>query len=355
MSQRELERLQTVNRFLKLQISKETELQRIVEQAAALCSAPIAMITFMEDQLQHIRFRVGTDLTQLQYDRSFCQKAVQQDEVFVVADASTDPYFSENPYVKNQPNIRFYAGAPLQTSEGNAIGTVCVYDVEVKKLSSIQQRMLKSMSKQIVHLLEFDASLQLLKDQYIASKKVAVTLRSFFESSSSNHILLNREMCVIAFNKAFDDFTFATQGKRLIPGNPLVDFLHVGFRSDFKAAFKKAMEGEKVTLERHLQYQQGQICWYMTFEPAYDRDRQIIGVSFNRIDITDRVKHEERVKEQQKALRKIRHVELHELYTPAREIVRLMDEVRNDAELSHLEEIKLLVEAVKELQEKIMI
>ncbi|WP_345954600.1 GAF domain-containing protein [Mucilaginibacter sp. PAMB04168] len=355
MPQRELERLQTVNRFLKLQISKETELQKIVEQAAALCSAPIAMITFMEDQLQHIRFRVGTDLTQLQYDRSFCQKAIQQDEVFIVADASTDPYFSENPYVKNQPNIRFYAGAPLWTSEGNAIGTVCVYDVEAKKLSAIQQRMLKSMSKQIVHFLEFDASLQLLKEQYIAARNVAITLRSFFESSSSNHILLDQEMCVVAFNQAFDDFTFATQGRRLIPNTLLVDYLHVGFRSDFTAAFNKALEGEKVTLERHLQYQQGRICWYMTFEPAYDRERQIIGVSFNRIDITDRVRHEERVKEQQQALRKIRNLELHELYTPAREIVRLMDEVKNDSELTHLEEIQLLAEAVKELQEKIMI
>ncbi|WP_345949224.1 GAF domain-containing protein [Mucilaginibacter sp. PAMB04274] len=355
MPQRELERLQTVNRFLKLQISKETELQRIVEQAAVICGAPIAMITFMEEELQHIRFRVGTDLTQLHYDRSFCQKAVQQDEVFVVADASTDTYFSENPYVKNQPNIRFYAGAPLQTSEGNAIGTVCVYDVEAKKLSSIQQRMLKSMSKQIVHLLEFDASLQLLKEQYIASRKMAVTLRSFFESSSSNHILLDREMCVVAFNQAFDDFTFATRGKRLIPGTLLVEYLHVGFRSDFTAAFKKALKGEKVTLERHLQYQQRRICWYMTFEPAYDNERQITGVSFNRIDITARVEQEERVKDQSKALRKIRQVELNELEEPVVEIVRLMKELEHDALYSDLEEVQLLVEAVKELQEKITI
>lgn len=353
MPQRDLERLQTVNRFLKLEISKENELQKIVQQAASICGAPIAMITFMEDELQHVRFRLGTDLTQLQYDHSFCQKTVMKDEVFVVPDASNDPYFAENPFVKNDPHIRFYAGSPLITEEGDAIGTICVYDVETKKLSEIQERMLKSMSKQIMHLLEFDASLQLLKEQYVASRKMSITLRSFFESSSSNHVLLDRTMSIVAFNKAFDDFTFSTQDKRLTAGSALLDYLHIELRSDYAAAFKRAVGGERVNLEKDLRYGDRRICWYMTFEPAYDRERQIIGVSFNRIDITARVEQEERVKGQQKTLRKIKKVELNELGGPALEIIRLMREVESDSIYADLEEVKLLAAAVQELQEKI--
>ncbi|QQL50241.1 GAF domain-containing protein [Mucilaginibacter ginkgonis] len=344
--------MQTVNRFLKLQISKEAELQKIVEHAALICSAPIALITFMDDQLQHVKFSVGTDLEQINYNHSFCQQTIRQDEVFAVADASVDPYFAENPFVKNEPHIRFYAGAPLITNEGDTIGTVCVYDVKAKTLSDIQRRMLKSLSNQVMHLLEFDASLQLLKEQYVASRNMAITLHSFFESSSSNHVLLDLEMRIVAYNKAFDEFTVNTQGKHLVTGTLLVDYLHMDFRSDYVAAVQKALAGEKVNLEKDLQYGNRRICWYMIFEPAYDRDQQIVGVSFNRIDITARVEQEELVKNQNKSLRKIRKVELHDLEQPAQEIVRLMSEVQNSSIKPELEEVQLLAEAVKELQEK---
>lgn len=352
MPKKELERLQAVNRFLKLNISKEKELQQIVEHAARVCDAPIAMITMMTDELQHVRFKVGVDLEQLTYDHSFCQQAILQDEVFVVGNASTDPYFSTNPFVLGAPHIRFYAGAPLTTSDGDKLGTVCVYGTETKELSDIQRRILKSLSKQVMYLLDFDASLQLLKEEFIASRKTAITLRSFFESSSSCHLLLDTRMNILAFNKALDEVAFTTQGKHPEKGQRFINFVHPNFRSAFTVAFDQALTGNTQHIERHLDYNLGRICWYMIFEPAFDKEGSIIGVSFNAVNITDKIIQEERVREQREALRNIRRVELTELEAPGFAVIGLLGPAIVDPALRNMEECDLLIAAVTELQEK---
>ncbi|UEG52120.1 GAF domain-containing protein [Mucilaginibacter daejeonensis] len=354
MPQRELERLRSVNRFLKLEISKDAELERIVKQAAEISGSPIAMITFMTDELQHVRYRFGTDLTSLTYDRSFCKEAILQDDLYVVENASTHAYFCSNPFVANEPNIRFYAGAPLTTGEGDKIGTVCVYDHQVKTLTETQKRMLKSLSKQIVHLLEFDASLQLLKEEFIRSKSTAITLRSFFDASSSCHLLLDREMRIVAFNKALNEVTFAAQGKHLKEGGAIIDLVHPQFKAEYERAFDRAITGETVHVERDLMYSLGRICWYMTFEPAYDIEGKISGVSFNAVNITGRVEQEELVREQRTALQKIREIEVSELRTPGSEVIRLLTVAQAEPYFFKIEEGPLLAAAVDELKDKML-
>ena len=352
MPEKELERLQAVNRFLTLKLSKDKELQQIVAHAARVCDSPIAMITFMTEDLQHIRFRVGTDLEQLGYNNSFCRQTILQDGVFMIDDASADPYFSDNPFVVGGPHIRFYAGVPLTTAEGDRLGTVCVYDTKVKLLTEIQQRILLSLSKQVMYLLDFDASLQLLKQEVISSRETAIVLRSFLESSSSCHLLMDKKMHILAFNKALDDITYSAQGKRLEIGLAVIPYLHPDFSSSFIAAFNEALIGNTRHLEHHLSYSVGKICWYMTFEPAFDRSEEIVGVSFNAINITQKVMQEERVREQRAALRKIRKLKISELEIPGLAVIDILKAVKTDPILAGLEERELLVSAVAELQQK---
>jgi hypothetical protein len=203
-----------------------------------------------------------------------------------------------------------------------------------------------------MHLLDFDASLQLLKEEFIASRETAITLRSFFESSSSCHLLLDTRMCILAFNKAMDAASFSVQGMHLNIGQQGLDIVHADLRSGFTAAFDQALAGETNHIERHLDYDFGRLCWYMIFEPAFDKEGSIIGVSFNAVNITDRVIQEERIREQRAALRNIRRVELTGLEDPGFAVIDLLGLAIVDPHLAELEECNLLIAAVAELQEK---
>jgi len=80
---------------------------------------------------------------------SFCARAIQQPDLFVVPDASKDPRFSSNPFVVSDPKIRFYAGAPFTSSDGHPLGTLCVVDMVPRQLTSSQENALLALSHQV--------------------------------------------------------------------------------------------------------------------------------------------------------------------------------------------------------------
>ena len=105
-------------------------LTRLTDFAAALCETPVALVTVMEDTRQTFLARTGTELTETPREISFCRFAILGDEVMVVPDATADARFVDNPLVTGDLHIRFYAGAPLITDDGVAIGSLCVLDTE---------------------------------------------------------------------------------------------------------------------------------------------------------------------------------------------------------------------------------
>ena len=104
------------------------DLRRLTDFAAALCGAPIALVTLLEDERQTFLARTGTDLTETPRAISFCDHTVLGRELMVVPDLSADPRFAANPLVTGDTRCRFYAGAPLVTDEGVALGALCVLD-----------------------------------------------------------------------------------------------------------------------------------------------------------------------------------------------------------------------------------
>ena len=103
-------------------------LTRITDFAAALCGAPVALVTVLDETEQRFLARTGTELDGTPRSISFCQHAILGDDVMVVTDATTDPRFADNPLVTGELNVRFYAGVPLHTDEGVGLGTLCVLD-----------------------------------------------------------------------------------------------------------------------------------------------------------------------------------------------------------------------------------
>ena len=128
-------------------------LRRITDFAAALCRAPIALVSLVEEHTQSFLARTGLDVAQTPREASFCQHAMLQDSIMVVPDATHDARFFENPLVLGDPHIRFYAGAPLLTPGGVPLGALCVIarDPRPDGLTALQRQGLLVLADDVLH------------------------------------------------------------------------------------------------------------------------------------------------------------------------------------------------------------
>lgn len=130
--------------------------------ASHICQTPVALISLVDHQRQWFKSRVGLTAQETSRDSSFCAHAILQNQVFEIPDTLEDRRFRENPLVKGEPFIRFYAGAPLTSAEGYHIGTLCVIDQKPHKLSDEQKKALQRLSRQVIQQMEVQ---QLLKER----------------------------------------------------------------------------------------------------------------------------------------------------------------------------------------------
>lgn len=150
----EIERLNALKAYGILDSPAERDFDEIVELASLICETPISTITLLDEARQWFKARVGLKDSETHRDLAFCAHAINQDEIMIVADATKDKRFHDNPYVTGDPDIRFYAGMPLVTPEGFKLGTLCVIDTRPKNLLPHQLFALQVLSKQVIKQME---------------------------------------------------------------------------------------------------------------------------------------------------------------------------------------------------------
>jgi GAF domain-containing protein len=150
----EAKRIEVLWQYDILDTVPEQVFDELTELAAHICESPIALITLVDEKRQWFKSKVGVDINETPRDISFCAYAIVQENIMVVADASKDKRFSKNPLVVSEPHIRFYAGAPLITPDGHALGTLCVLDKKPHKLRPDQKRALEILSRHVMTQLE---------------------------------------------------------------------------------------------------------------------------------------------------------------------------------------------------------
>ncbi len=160
----EIERIAELRRYDLLDTPSETEFDDITKLAAYICQTPIAIITLVDSDRQWFKSKIGLDAEQTSRSVSFCGHAIHQREVFEITNAIEDERFHDNPLVIGDPNIRFYAGAPLVTFDDHALGTLCVIDNAPRHLTEDQRDALTRLSRQVIRQCELRLASRQLKE-----------------------------------------------------------------------------------------------------------------------------------------------------------------------------------------------
>ncbi len=150
----EAKRLNVLWQYEVLDTVPEEVFDNLTELATRICEAPIGMISLVDEKRQWFKSKVGTTVNETSRDISFCSHAIRQSGLFIVPDATQDARFADNPLVVSDPKIRFYAGAPLITPDGYALGTLCVIDKVPRELRPDQKQALIILARHVVSQLE---------------------------------------------------------------------------------------------------------------------------------------------------------------------------------------------------------
>lgn len=354
MPHKELRQLQAIHRFLSLDIDRGTELQEITVLVSELLDCPIAMITIMGENVQRVLHKVGVKKTQFAREQTFCKDLTTEEPLLVIEDTFQDEKLIGHAFLKRKPPIRFYAGALLKTHDGHELGSLCVMDTKPKKIKNAQVHLLKVLAKRVIQIMEFEFSINLLKEQFIKSRESEIKLRSFFETSSALHMLIGRDRQVLDFNKNMAEFLDRMHGVIVKPGMKVDEILHdqhlEKFIIDFEAALQ--LQGRTVKFEREVIYGNGEKYWWMvTFEPGFNPEGDIIGISYNATDITDRKAAEAVILAQNESLKEIAFAQSHKLRKPVATILGLIEVLQQLHADSITDEITMLKQVSTELDQ----
>lgn len=151
----EAQRQRDLDTYRILDTLPEPAYDDIVLLASRLCETPLAFISLIDRDRQWFKSRIGSDAEQTARDVAFCDHAIRQPgRLLEVHDATADARFADNPAVTDEPGVRFYAGMPLVTPHGTAVGTVCVVDRVPRRLDAAQRETLAALARLTMNLLE---------------------------------------------------------------------------------------------------------------------------------------------------------------------------------------------------------
>lgn len=159
----EKKRLEVLQSLKILDTLPERDFDQITFLASQICDTPVALISLIDEERQWFKSKIGIEASETPRDLAFCAHAILEENIFIVPDATQDARFFDSPLVTSGPQIQFYAGAPLKSPDGHALGTVCVIDSKPRQLSPQQILALQSLSEQVTRLIELRLQIAALK------------------------------------------------------------------------------------------------------------------------------------------------------------------------------------------------
>ena len=296
----ERERLEALRRLDILDTAPEQAFDDLTRLAAQICGTPIALVTLADESRHWAKSKTGTDLPEVPRDIAFGEYAIHQPGPLVVSDARADERFAAHPLVVSEPYVRFYAGVPLRTPEGFALGMLCVMDTVPRDLTRVETDALLMLGRQVVAQMQLRRHASAREQDVVRAREALreeSALKSLFIESARGAMvafdlerrftLVNRRMCEIAGRSEAD-----------LIGKPLASLQSA--EADAKLAGRVGRmiaEGTPVEgLETELLRPDG-VTVSIAFNAApIVRDGVIVGVAATAEDITERKRAQEELR-----------------------------------------------------------
>ncbi|WP_158825353.1 PAS domain S-box protein [Mucilaginibacter lacusdianchii] len=196
----EAERLNALRSYDILDSFPEKEYDAITRLASYICQVPLAFITFIDENRQWFKSKVGLPIEEIPRAKAFCRYTIMDDVLVEVPDARLDEHFLDDENVKSGLGIRFYASAPLIDPDGYRLGSLCVFDQQPKHLTDEQKDALQTLASEVIsHLAlrrqkkELERNLERHKDFY-----------RLFNSSSEIHYIADETSKIESINNAVE-------------------------------------------------------------------------------------------------------------------------------------------------------
>jgi diguanylate cyclase (GGDEF)-like protein/PAS domain S-box-containing protein len=288
----ETERLAALHATAMLDTAPEEDFDGVSRLAAAICDTPIARVSLVGSDRLFFKSCVteaaggGTPR-----DISFCGHAILEDDLLIVEDTHDDERFADNPLVVGDDQVRFYAGAPLITKEGHALGALCVVDHIPRRLTVDQYDALRTLGKQVVSQLE-------LRQREVRLKASELRFRTLANSAPVGIFETDADGSCLYINDQLSGLIGRSAEAAL--GDNWVDSIHPEDRQEvFSRWMGTVASGEDFAMEYRLSRPDGTTVWvYGSAVGIKDGYDQVAGYIGTCLDITDR-KSEEKEREQE--------------------------------------------------------
>lgn len=258
----EPERLQILAEHAPDSLLDDPELKAAVEFAGKLCDAPIALVSLVEDDRQRFLARRGLEALETPRSASFCQYAMVGSGIYEVRDATADPLFAHNVLVTGEPNIRFYAGAPLVSEEGAALGALCIIDrvARPEGLNDLQREGLSVLASTVMRRLS-DRRAHIARK---AAREEAAESRARFDALSDAIPQMawstGPDGQTDYFNRRWEEFTGVKATDHY--GAAWIEALHPEDRERAASVWQAAVDsGEPYEVEYRLRRHDGEYRW----------------------------------------------------------------------------------------------
>ncbi|RYZ95304.1 MAG: GAF domain-containing protein [Sphingobacteriaceae bacterium] len=354
-------RLRAVNRFVNLDESITRDLNNIADLIAQICDTPVALITLLGQDTQWFKAGKGVDMESTPREMAFCNHTIKQENLLIVPDLTQDERFAENPLVTGSINARFYAGAPLITDDGYALGSLCVVDFKPKTLDESQQKALRILSKQVLNMMQLGWTVQNLEhhhkhaiqqNQLIEDSELK--LKAVFNSSSDLNMLVGKQFEILACNKSAQTYFQKIYRKAPQAGDNMLDFIDKGVVPQITRYLLSALAGRVIKKELLVRAGTPYQAWReVKFMPIKNAANEVIGVAFNAVDISHRKMQEEQIKIQNAALTRIAIIQSHELRRPVASLLGLLDIIKMGPHTQDMDCLDMMHTTINELDQKI--
>tara|TARA_B100001971_G_C18268046_1_gene596603 strand:- start:36477 stop:39428 length:2952 start_codon:yes stop_codon:yes gene_type:complete len=279
----EEERLGALNALRVLDTKAEKEFDNITKLAAQLSGCPISLISLIDGERQWFKSKYGLKASETPRDISYCGHAIHQEGAFIIEDATKDERFFDNPLCTGSPNVVFYAGIPLKTSDGFSIGTLCVIDHSPKKLSKDQIENLNILAEQVVALIE----LRLQKFQFEEVANAGNIGHWYFDLKSQLIVWSDKMYEVFHMKKGVDNPSYEALMQSIHPDD--IDKIQ-------KSIDIAISEGTPYVDQYRIKNEAGQWVWLEgRGEAVYDNKGNVTGLNGVCQDIDERMQKSQKL------------------------------------------------------------